>query len=278
MKIKTDWFKSLHDLKITETNKIFHNCPAKIFKNGLELGAGDGFQSKLISKYIEKLISTDYNLSRLQEKSTSTIEYIKCDAEETDSCFTSKRFDIIFSSNLLEHVPHPGKALRGMSQILNDDGIMIHIMPNFLWKFSQITMFYPNLFIEIAERILTPKRLIASIKKRFKKKENILKTKTKFDNNPKSSQHNYSWLWPYPHGAYKNHFDEFLAFRKKRWMSIFKSEGFKVIKVIKGPLCSGYGFGLDNIRKHLENIGLSSSYTYITVKENYSSPNSKFFL
>ncbi len=278
MKIKTDWFKSLHNLKNAETSRIFHNCPPKLFMNGLELGAGDGFQSKLISKYIEKLISADYNLSRLQEKSTSTIKYIKCDAEETDRYFTKKKFDIIFSSNLLEHVPHPGKALSGMCQILKDDGIMIHIMPNVFWKFSQITMFYPNLFIEIVERILTPNRLISAIKKRLKKRSNILKTETEFDNNPKSSQHNYSWLWPCPHGAYKSHWDEFLAFRKKRWLALFKSEGLNVIKVMKGPVCSGYGFGLERLRKLFKTIGLSSSYTYITVKENHSSPNIKFFL
>ena len=277
MNIKTNWIKHLHNTRKVEINRIFHNCPANLFNNGLELGAGDGFQSKLILKYIRKLISTDYNLPRLQKKTTSTIEYLKCDAEETDHYFAPEKFDIIFSSNMLEHLPNPEKALKGMHRILKNDGIMIHLIPNSMWKFSHIAMFYPNLFVRLIEKISTPNRLIADIRKKMAGKSDILKTKTEFDDNPKSTNHNHTWIWPSTHGAYKTHWKEFLGFRKKRWLKLFKSEGFKIIKVINGPVCSGYGFGLDNIRKQLEKIGLSSSYAYITIKENYSSPHTKFF-
>ena len=38
-----------------ELDIIFSKCPKKIFKTGLELGAGDGFQSTIITKFVMRV-------------------------------------------------------------------------------------------------------------------------------------------------------------------------------------------------------------------------------
>ncbi len=169
MKIKADWIDSLHKLKVRETDAIFSKCPEKVFGEGLELGAGNGYQSRLISKYVMNLVSSDYSAKRMNMFSVEGIEHAVCDAERVGDIFVKGQFDFIFSSNMLEHLSHPEKALRGMNRVLKNEGIMIHVMSNSFWKLSQIVMFYPNLFVEIIERVLTPYRLLNAIKKRFKK-------------------------------------------------------------------------------------------------------------
>jgi len=278
MRIKADWLQNLHKRRRREIYLIFKNVPHKVFREGLEVGAGDGFQSELLLKYIKKIVSTDYNSNRLSGKQTAGIEYMECDAEEIDRYFEARKFNIVFSSNLLEHLLRPEKTLRGMHKILKEDGIMIHSMPNSFWKFLQVAMFYPNLFANIIEKLTVPGWLWNFIRKMVKKEKSIFSVNMDFDNNPKTGSGKLKLLYPQVHGICKNHIEEFLAFRKRRWMKLFDSAGFTVIKVIKGSISSGYGFGFDSARKILENIGLSSWYAYVTVKKGATSPQSRFFL
>ncbi|MCD6311271.1 MAG: class I SAM-dependent methyltransferase [Elusimicrobia bacterium] len=289
MKIKADWLDSLHKLKKRETDAIFAECPEKLFGSGLELGAGDGYQSKLISKYVVKLVSSDYSAKRLGIKARggeniieNGMEYTVCDAERPEESFDPGSFDFIFSSSLLEHLPHPGKALNGMGKIMKDDGIMIHCMPNSFWKLASFLMFYPNLIAEIVERIFTPGALAAIVRKRLKKAPSLLSVAKEFENNPKQMNSperagRYNWLWPTPHGAYKSHVKELFAFTKRRWIKEFEIAGFDVVDIVRGPVVSGYGLGFDRVRKILENLGFSSGFAYISVKKGRLSPFSRFF-
>ena len=58
-------------------------------------------------------------------------------------CFGEKSFDIVFSSNLLEHLPDPSVVLRGVHRLLKDDGITVHIMPGPFWKLCQMALYHP---------------------------------------------------------------------------------------------------------------------------------------
>jgi 2-polyprenyl-3-methyl-5-hydroxy-6-metoxy-1,4-benzoquinol methylase len=135
MKIKAEWFSYIHKIRNKEPDITLKRCPQRsIFGTALEFGAGDGFQSEIISKYAKHLTATDLNLDRLRKSTTSDIEYKICDAEIIDTYFGSKQFDFVFSSNLLEHLPYPEKAIMGINKILKDDGVTIHIMPSPFWK------------------------------------------------------------------------------------------------------------------------------------------------
>ena len=71
MKIKKGWHNLRGEFRTGEIQRIFSACPEKAFHIGLEIGAGDGIQSTLLTEYISKLISTDINPSRLTRESQS---------------------------------------------------------------------------------------------------------------------------------------------------------------------------------------------------------------
>jgi ubiquinone/menaquinone biosynthesis C-methylase UbiE len=272
LKLKSDWHSHLHKIKKREVECIFSKCPEKLFQMGLELGAGDGFQSTLLTKYISKLISTDYNPYRLKRKSNKSIEYRICDAETINNIFNKKQFDIVFSSNLLEHVPHPQKVLKGTYEILKDNGITIHIVPSPFWKLCHLLLHIPNKCI-VALDLLINKRNAINIEKN--------KKYPKLGNNPKTQKKRriffHRLLMPEPHGVSTNNFKEFYAFSKLRWKREFEKANFELIRIIKGPVVSGYGFGLDFLRNILERFGFTSEYIYIAVKKEMSSPYTKYF-
>jgi len=51
MKIMADWIQHLHNHRKRELGLIFSKCPERLFQEALELGAGDGFQSGLLTRY-----------------------------------------------------------------------------------------------------------------------------------------------------------------------------------------------------------------------------------
>ena len=111
------------EIRQKEIEAIFKNIPESFFEHALELGAGDGVQSRLISKHATKLLSTDLNQDRLIKTMHPRIDYDICDAENLK--YASGHFDLIYSSNLLEHLPNPKKAILEMKRVMKDGGLMI---------------------------------------------------------------------------------------------------------------------------------------------------------
>jgi 2-polyprenyl-3-methyl-5-hydroxy-6-metoxy-1,4-benzoquinol methylase len=286
MKIKADWEFYLHKIRERELNLVFQKFPQKkIFESALEIGAGDGFQSGILSKYSMHLISTDYNAKRLKNVSIRDIEYRICDAEVINAYFKDKQFDFVFSSNLLEHLPRPDSALKAIHGILKDNGITVHVVPNQFWKFLHIFLFYPNLLFTKVKELSKAGSLGEFLSRKLihakKETQNRELFKRGIGSNLKmKTQKSYSifrrLLWPVPHGAYENNIVEFFAWQRKRWLREFDKAGFNIIKIIKGPACSGYGFNLDRIRAFLEKITLSSEYIYVAEKKDKVSKYRKY--
>lgn len=273
MKLKPDWIKNLHELKDKEIIRAFSKCPENLFGNGLELGAGDGYQSILLSSYISTLISTDYNIDKIKNMNTDRVIYKQCDAEKLAEYFYEKKFDIVFSSNLLEHLSNPEETLRNIHNILNDDGIMVHCLPNIFWKFSQITLYYINIFILLIEKLCEP----GWIMKKVVSGDGLINRSFKQDNNPKSNKRKHMILFPPVHGMSDSHLSEFLSFTGFYWKKKFKNTGFKLTKLIRGPVCSGYGFGITVLKNILEKLGFSSIDIYVLTKEGCKSKFQEYF-
>lgn len=266
MKIREDLVEYQHKYKRKELDFIFSKCPERFFSKGLELGAGDGFQATLLVKYVSKLVSTELRPEILKNKNTESIEYRVCNAEEVANMFDSKEFDLVFSSNLLEHLQNPHQALSGVCEILKDDGISIHIMPNPFWKFCHLLFYLPNRFLIALERIPQKGRISSASKEG---------TELKIKSAKKPFIHRALTLKP--HGASNGNIKEFFAFTKSRWIREFKKANLELIRIIKGPVHSGYGFGLDRLRDIMEKIGVSSEYIYIAIKKGQNTSYKCYF-
>ena len=62
----------------------------------------------------------------------------------------SDRFDLIFSNNVLEHIPNLEAAWSGMCAALKPDGVMVHNCPNYLFPYEPhvgipVFKFFPRL-------------------------------------------------------------------------------------------------------------------------------------
>ena len=70
-------------------------------------------------------------------------------------------------------------------------------------------------------------------------------------------------VFPQVHGEYDGHLRELLGFRAKAWARTFRQAGFEVHGCLRLPLCSGYGFGLERLRRFGERCGLGAHNAFI---------------
>ena len=296
MKLKPDWVPWLHAYRKRETDLIFRKCPDKLFKSGCELGAGDGYQSTLLSQYIISLESIEINPRLLQKTSLEGIEYRICGAEAALEEFTDKSLDIIFSSNLLEHVVDPLKVLSGIHRVLKDDGVMVNVMPGPFWKACQALLYVPAQVLVTIERITKTrgiKNILQELLAVARETWQGIKTGSNAtlamnyeqdlqnSNNPQRSAAGPSFfkslVMPLPHGISKSHWEEFKLFNKKHWLDLFEKAGFACMSVRKGLAASGYGLGWKPMAKLCEKLGLASEYIYIAGKKGQVSAYEKYF-
>lgn len=122
-----------------EFELIMRSFPQHRFQDALELGAGDGGQSVTISRHCEKLTCTELSETGnllagvFRERGLPNVTYALCDATDL-SCFEPDRFDLVFSSNMLEHIPNVSLSLNECRRVLREQGYMIHVMPSRHWK------------------------------------------------------------------------------------------------------------------------------------------------
>jgi SAM-dependent methyltransferase len=260
LKIKADWQPYLRDLRRREIELIFGRCPHHAFSHALELGAGDGSQSALLAPYVGQLVATDFRPQITRLSACPNVTFATCDAERVDEQFLPASFDLIFSSNMMEHLPNPARALEGMRVVLRDDGIAAHVIPSPFWKFCHLSGFYVDAVLGRAYRY--QQRRAVGIPAPAEAGA--------WDNNPKSPAMPRPYLarllWPAAHGASGSNLKEFQLFSRPRWVRQFEAAGFRVAAVLRGPVSSGYGFGWDRVRAAFERAGFASEYIYITVK------------
>lgn len=128
-------------VRLREAQMVFSTFAAKRFGAVLELGAGNGTQSVVLAEHCDRLVCTEINEQshtaygvRLLERALPGVEYRICDATNL-SMFREGEFDLVYSSNLLEHVCGVDRCLMECRRVLKDDGLMLHLMPSRWWKF-----------------------------------------------------------------------------------------------------------------------------------------------
>ena len=96
----------------------------------LEIGAGSGWQSRELARRGYSVSAIDIPQSNFAgERIWSVADY---DGERIP--FEDASFDIIFSSNVLEHVPHVRALQREIRRVLHDDGVVVHVVPSASWR------------------------------------------------------------------------------------------------------------------------------------------------
>ncbi len=99
----------------------------------LEFGAGTGFLSELLqSRYKVKSDCLEIDETLLQILNGKGF---KTFANLSD---VDKKYDLIFSSNVLEHIQNDKEALAQLGKLLKPNGLLVHYVPAFPILFSQL--------------------------------------------------------------------------------------------------------------------------------------------
>lgn len=265
MRIREPWPIARSKQRRREFDAVFRGVPEGGLGNALEIGGGDAFLASLLKQRCRSLVTTDLYRPRLAEGQTDAWR-LCCDA--TRLPFREHAFDFVFSSSLLEHIRNRGDALAEMRRCLRPSGVMVHIMPSRAWKLLQLMFYYPHLVIggiDLALDALTERvrrrRLAADAA--AGPGGTALAAKTSADRwsdarwRP-SLRVVLRGIVPTVHGEYPSHLAELIGFGAAQWVSEFRAAGFTVHGVVGLPLYSGYGFGLERLRRLGERAGLSA--------------------
>lgn len=261
---KTDWKQYLHAIRKREIDIIFSLLPKTHFVSGLEVGAGDGYQTALLAPNIDRLISSDLNFKRIKESlKVPGVVYKTIDADSIEGIFEAQTFDFIFSSNVLEHIRDPYKFLDATHSMLTDNGYAVHIIPSRHIKIFYLVLFYPHMAFLALDRILGKLKGKPFFRGASINLEDNINIKIQPQKVPGRLK---KFLVPSPHGNYSSHIEEFIAFGKSKWERLFKESGYSIVAYARGPAFSGYGFGFTYIRRLLEYCRVSSEHIFILKK------------
>ena len=132
-KIFTFWIpiqkqEFLKKIREHELNQIIGKFPAKSLI--LEIGGGSGWQAKIFKNLGFKVHSIDIKDSYYLKDKVFNVQIY----DGKNLPFDNKKFDIIFSSNVLEHIKNINEYQKEIYRVLKDDGLAIHIVPSASWR------------------------------------------------------------------------------------------------------------------------------------------------
>lgn len=96
----------------------------------LDFGAGTGQQALLLKQF-------GLDVDAIDVASSSYLESRVFDVTTYDGIslpFPDAHFDVVMSSNVLEHVQNLPNALRELSRVLKPGGTMLHVLPSSSWR------------------------------------------------------------------------------------------------------------------------------------------------
>ncbi len=217
----------------------------------LEIGGGSGYQAHLISAYGCEVSSIDLAGRPVPEK----IYYSVKDYDGQKILFPDGFFDLVYSSNVLEHIESLVPILNEIRRVLQPEGRIIHVLPSATWRFWTSLGHYGYLLKCLLTGKIETMGKKSGISIRNIAKEHALFTLFK------------RVLIAGPHGIYPNAISELYYFSRLRWSTLFKKNGFDLSKVSgNGLFYTGYGLchGLSlKVRRTMARFMGSSCHIFV---------------
>lgn len=141
--IGSDFDKWMSDYDVSRRAESICSAIPKNFNGAaLEIGCGTGAISKSIRLMIENLTVSDISEVLARE----TADALACDWSQEDATklsFADESYDLVISSECIEHTPDPSRCVVEMLRVLRPGGVLIVTTPNKLWwpvvRLAQIT-------------------------------------------------------------------------------------------------------------------------------------------
>lgn len=179
----------------------------------LDLGGGSGFQASVLASRGCEVLSID-----LADRPPSPHVYYPVQAYDGHHIpAPDASFDVVFSSNVLEHIQPLAPILDETRRVLKPEGLAVHIVPSAGWRFWTCITHFPYLMKIVLGLQPAPKRVSPASTPASRRLDRNALTKA------------LKYVFPlFPHGEYPNALVEFYYFRRDRWIRVFERNGFDV--------------------------------------------------
>lgn len=105
----------------------FFPCAGRV----LEIGAGTGWQAEALQALGLEVHAIDLDSSI--HRNNRVFPVVEYDGHRIP--YGDGTFDVVFSSNVLEHIPHLESFQREIHRVLKPGGVAVHIVPSSAWRF-----------------------------------------------------------------------------------------------------------------------------------------------
>lgn len=228
----------------------------------LELGSGAGWQAKELSERKFRVEAIDIATNIYAEERIWPITTY----DGKNIPFPEKYFDVLFSSNVLEHIPHLKEFHCEMQRVLKSNGIAVHLVPSGSWRFWTNVTFYPFVIKSAVQKIWS--KTIQSINGRHS--DPVVEKTMGISKMPISTLIRNA-LYPSRHGETGNALSEIYYFSKFGWAKVFEDNGWTIRHFFGNKLFHTghmlFGILLScEIRKFLSYFLGSSCHIYVLEK------------
>lgn len=194
----------------------------------LEIGAGIGWQAKTLSGLGYRVQAIDLPVENEISNHARNRIWPIIDYDGKNIPFNNNSFDIVYSSNVLEHVLNPDALNQEIHRVLRPGGFAIHLVPNSVWRLSSLLSYYPAQAIDL---IRVMRRLFFS--QTMRNNRHSAPTAQ-----PQASPRKYGSyasklarrIIPSKHGAYGTALSELLRFSRRNWDRFFTHQGWNIIE------------------------------------------------
>lgn len=181
----------------------------------LEIGAGAGWQAKLLSDYGYRVDAIDVEESRYLSQAVFPVKVY----DGYKIPFDDKEFDVVFSSNVLEHIPDLVDFQKEIRRVLRPGGLVVHVLPTSAWRLWTSLTHYIYIFKLIGHTIrknsFPPLSRLKQHQEVDKKKLLPVEILTKV-------------IWPNRHGERGNSISELYLFSRSGWKALFRKTGWYI--------------------------------------------------
>ena len=210
----------LSTVRAWELDEVSRRFPSPRSPRGnrtlLELGAGTGQQARMLQSRGYDVTAIDLPSSHYYRERVFPVT----DYDGVAVPFADRSFDVVFSSNVLEHVVQLDRVLGELRRVMADDGIAVHVLPSPACRLWSI----PAHYVWMARRIAA-----AMPKERAKHGgTGALQVQPKV---PASAREWLSTLFPQRHGERGSALTEPYYYSRRWWRAAFERNGFLVEQV-----------------------------------------------
>jgi SAM-dependent methyltransferase len=205
----TDRLNPLYRIRRQEIELVLDELCIQKGTRILEIGCGSGIQSTFLSEKSDFVVSSDIELKDVK---FGKLCLIRCSGEYLP--FKNGAFDVVYSSNVLEHIKDRNLALRETRRVLGGEQTFVCVVPTSTWKILDIIMHYF--------------RIIRGIINRMNREKQVLVMETKRPSGISLKKIRY--LTPKVHGEYKKNAEEIIAYQERNWVHLLEIGNFNVYK------------------------------------------------